>query len=369
MAFSLGKLNELFTIIPRAFGLDISDRSLKFVSLKPIRNAYEVDAFGEHEFAAGIVERGKVLSLDKLANEISAALASARDVISPHVVVALPEEEVFLRIVQLPQMSKDELAEAIKWETESNIPISIDNAYFDYQIIPPIHKPKELQHLDVLVAAAPKDTVEQYIRAVERADLHLVGIEPESVAIARSLVSARQQNDPVILMDIGAIRTRLVIHSAGCVRFTSFIPLSVQNFIKPLVASGLEAKEAERILFSIGVNKSAEHSAVFTLLVPVLTDLKEQIEKYIQFYNSHAEHEHGYSTKLSLLIVAGGGALIPGLLEYLASMLNISVEVANPWANVTDQPMREIPQISQRQAVRFSAVIGLALRGINNINE
>lgn len=369
MAFSLGKLNELFTIVPRAFGLDISDRSLKFVNLKPGKSSYEVNAFGEHDFAAGIIEKGRVLLPDKLASEISTAIASVRNVMPQHVIIALPEEEVFLRIIQMPQMNKDELAEAIKWETESNIPISIDSAYFDYRVIPPLQKSKDLQHLDVLVAAAPRDAVENYVQAVESANLHIVGIEPESMAIARSLVSMSQQKDPVLLIDIGAVRTRLVIHSAGCVRFTSFIPLSVQNFVKSLTASGLEVKEAERILFSVGVNKSVEQSSAFTSLIPVLTDLKEQIEKYMQFYNSHTEHEHAYSTKLSLLIVAGGGALIPGLPEYLSSALNISAEIANPWVNIIRQPMHEVPQIPQKQGVRFSAVLGLALRGVNPINE
>lgn len=369
MAFSFGKLNELFTIVPRAFGLDISDRSLKFVNLIPVKGAYEVDVFGEHEFAAGIVERGRVISTDKLAGEISTALERARGVLPEHVIIALPEEEVFLRIVQMPPMNREELAEAIKWEAESNIPISIDNAYFDYQVIPPPLMSKELQHLDVLVAAVPKGAADQYVRAIELANLHLIAIEPESMAIARSLVSISQQNDPVLLVDIGAVRTRLVIHSAGCVRFTSFISLSVQNFIESLAKSGMEAKKAERALFSTGINKSDEHAAVFTALIPVLTDLKEQIEKYMLFYNSHAEHEHGHSTKLSLIIVAGGGALIPGLPEYLSSALSISVEIANPWVNIAVQPVREIPKIPQRQGVRFSAVLGLALRGVKQLES
>ena len=42
-----------------------------------------------------------------------------------------------LRVVQLPHMGKEELNEAIQWEVEANIPLPLEEVYFDWETIKP----------------------------------------------------------------------------------------------------------------------------------------------------------------------------------------------------------------------------------------
>src|SRR3989338_9470691 len=125
MAFSLQPIKDVWRVIPRGFGLSISDSSLKFVYLEPhTKKTYKVRYFGELRFKEGIVRGGRILEPEALTREIKEVFAKKGGVSLPsHAFVALPEEEVFMRIVQVPPMTKEELADAIMWETEANIPL------------------------------------------------------------------------------------------------------------------------------------------------------------------------------------------------------------------------------------------------------
>lgn len=375
MAFSFLQLWKSFRPFPAAFGLDISDRSLKFAHLERREEGYRVHTFGERIFDKGIVERGKILLPDKLGEELRAIIKehSPGASLPPYAVVALPEEEVFLRVIQVPVMSAQELREAVRWETEANIPLSIDDVYYDYQILGQGDLAQKMNHLDILVAAVSKEIVDGYLKALEEGGVTPLVIEPESASIVRSLVPQKNWVDPVLLVDIGVVRTRFVVHAAGAVRFTSFLTISVDTFLHALIKSlGVDDQEAQRILFSIGINRAARNGEIFEALVPLITDLKEQMEKYMDFYLTHEHHEHRERHGFSQVLLAGGGALIPGLADYLVGDLKVPVSVGNPWTNILSQPLQEIPEIPYREAVRYAAVLGLALRGaqpVKNLEE
>ena len=372
MPFSFSQLGGSLRPFSPAFGLDISDRSLKFAYLGKQEEVYHVRAFGERVFDEGIVEKGKILLPDKLGEEIRAIMKehSAGAFLPPYAIVALPEEEVFLRVIQVPVMSMQELREAVRWETEANIPLSIDDVYYDYQILGQGNTVPKLNHFDILVAAAPKETVDGYLKALEGGGVAPLVIEPESASIVRSLVQQKNQADPVLLVDIGMVRTRFVVHAAGAVRFTSFVTISVTTFLQALKSAlGVDDQEAQRILFSVGINRAARKGEIFEALVSLITDLKEQMEKYMDFYLTHENHEHMERHEFSQVLLAGGGALIPGLADYFAGALKVSALVGNPWTNILAQPLQEIPEIPYREAVRYAAVLGLALRGAQSVKN
>src|SRR3989338_2876441 len=119
-------LPDTLRVFPRSFGLDISDHGLKFAYLDRADGAYRLKIFGERLFGKGIVENGKIINPDALVKELRLALKERNaGGLPPYVISALPEEENFVRVIQVPKMNMKELQEAIKWETEANIPLSI----------------------------------------------------------------------------------------------------------------------------------------------------------------------------------------------------------------------------------------------------
>lgn len=341
---------NLFHVIPPAFGLSVSNRNIKFAYITRNGKEFSVKSFGERVF-----DKKDVVKSEEIRKMLKTKEARS---LPPYAVVSLPEEEIFLRIIQVPIMTDEELREAIKWEIEANIPVSIDDVYYDYHIITSDYPSARLRHLDVLITAIPRSVADMYIKAVEDAGIRPLALEPESFALARSLIPEEGTASPTLILDIGYAHTRIAVFSGGNVRFTSFVPFSISNLIKVVASKNhnIPTKEAEAHLFKDGIGIKALHDE--------FNSFSEQVKKYISFYNSHLEHEHGRKTIIEQVLIAGGGALIPMIDEYLIQEVKIHFATGDPWANIfSSSPYSKTPPMPYRDAIRFASVLGLALRG------
>ena len=169
---------DFLALKPEAFGLDISDLSLKIIKLKKKRGISSLASFGEAEIKPGIIKGGEIKDEEKLAQIIREAIKKVRGekLKTRYVVVSLPEEKAFLQVIQMPKVPEEDLRSAVIYEAENYIPTPIEEVYLDYQIVPPVYD--HLDHLDVLIAALPKKTVEPYLSA-----LKLAGLQPKVLEI------------------------------------------------------------------------------------------------------------------------------------------------------------------------------------------
>lgn len=177
---------DALNLKPEAFGLDISDLSLKIVKLKKKGKFFSLSSFGETEIKPGIISGGEIKDGKALSKMISLALknVSGEKLKTKYVVASLPEEKSFLQVIQLPRMKEEELKKAVYFEAENYVPLPIDRVYLDSQIVPPLTN--HLDHLDVLIAALPKKTVDPYLSSLKEAGLQPIFFEIESQAIARA---------------------------------------------------------------------------------------------------------------------------------------------------------------------------------------
>lgn len=374
---------DFFNLKPEAFGLDISDLSLKIVKLKRKGEKISLASFGEEAIPKGIIESGEIKDEDSLSKIIKEAIKNIKgqNLKTKYVVSSLPEEKSYLKVIQMPKMAREEIAQAIGFEAENYIPLPIEEVYLDFQIIQPLYN--HLDHFDILVAAMPKKIVDPYVSTLKKAGLKPLALEIESLAITRALIKDEISPFPVLLIDLGATRTSFIIFSGTSLRFTSSIPISSQTFTEA-IAKNLKVKsvEAEKLKMKYGLGPSLktylkeksgdnkvereiiQDKSIFEVLIPVLTDLTEQIKGYISYYQSHAEHEHLPSNIQSVkkILLCGGGANLKGLPEFLLKELKIKTELGDPWVNIS----RGKPEMSFEKSLSFTTALGLALRGIKN---
>jgi len=375
---------EFLSLNPECFGLDISESSLKIAKLKKKerKSIKNLVSFGEMKLPLGIIEKGEIKNEDKLAQIIKEAISKVKGerLKTKYVVASLPEERAFLQVIQLPLLEEEELKVAVKYEAEHYIPLSLEEVYLDYEIIPPLYG--KLNHLDVLISALPKEIVDSYVSTLEKADLIPKALEIESQAIARALIKNGVSPFPVLLIDLGASRTRFIIFSGYSLRFTTSISLSSQTFTKAISESlKIDEGEAEKLKIKYGVSgikrvrlkkgedvffqrEIIEEKKIFEILTPLLNELAEEIKKYINYYVTHSSHEHLPSNEKNIkkIILSGGGALLKGIEKFLFSKLKIPVELGNPWTNILSFPLKEIPKISFEESLRYTCAFGLALR-------
>jgi type IV pilus assembly protein PilM len=356
---------DFLNLNPEAFGLDISDLSLKLVKLKRRKKKYQIECYGEISLPKGIIKRGEIKKPDDLAEAIKQLIKETKSLKTRYVIASLPEEKSFVQVITMPEMTKEEIKKAVQYEAENYIPFPIDKVYLDSQVVPSVKR--ERKNLEVLLVALPKTTVDPYLYALKKANLKPIALEVESQSIARALIKNQTSLLPYLLMDIGATRTTFILFGGKSIRFTASIPISSTLFTKAIAKTlRIDFKKAEELKIKYGLKrKRGKGEEVFDALIPILTDLKEQIKRYIEYYHSHVSHEYLPSdgSTVKKVILCGRGANLIGLERFLTEELGVPTKLGNPLVNLSLE-LKE-SSIPKGDLLGFTVAIGLALRGIS----
>ncbi len=352
---------KIIDFFPPPFGLDLSDLSLKAVWLKREGKEDVVASYGSVNLPVGAIVDGEILKEDIVVEAVKELLEKSgpRKIRTNRVVCSLPETKAFLRILTLPKMEADEAREAIKWEIEANIPLSLDQVYYDWQILPRTLIP-EKDKMNAMVVAVARSMVDQFHGILERSGLDVVGLETESIAQARSLLSESDDRKTTLIVDLGDRRTSFLIAVGNIPVFTSSVPLSSQSMTDAIAKGmGLSFEAAEQLKITTGLGSLALPSPQLRAVKPILENLATEIERSIDFYFTSLR----YSDRIDSIILCGGGANTNGMLPYLSKRLRQNIEYGDPWVNT--HLAGKLPLIERKRSVQYSTAIGLALRSLD----
>lgn len=362
---------DILTLHPEAFGLDLSDFSLKIAKLKRTAKGIVLASFGEFPVPEGLMEQGEIKKEKELQTVIQNALQKVQGekLQTKRVIASLPEEKAFLRVIQLPKLKPEEVAQAVVFQAENYIPYSLETVYLDSQVVHPLKN--HLDHTDVLLASLSRTTVNAHLSLLQGAGLQVQALEIESLAQARALVHKESSLVPLLLVDLGATRTSFIVFAGTSLRFTASLPISSQEFTHAVArAMGVDADKAEELKRTHGLDskEDPEGRQVLQALTPSLRQLVLQIKKYLDYYETHATHQHmtKEEKEIKKIILAGGGANLKGLPEFLAKELKAQTLQGNPWVNILQTPPKVLPPLSFEESLRYSTALGLALRGLNS---
>lgn len=347
---------DFLTLYPQAFGLDLSDLSLKIANLKKTKKGLRLVSYGEWQIPQGFIVQGEIKSEDEVAMIIKNAVHSLK--LPPFAAASLPEEKAFLQVIQLPKLKQEEIKGAATFEAENYIPFPVDTVYLDAKEVFPIKN--SLDHMDVLLAAHPKQMVDSYLSCLTKAGLVPKVLEIESLATARALVEKETSDFPVLLLDLGATRTGFAVFAGKSLRFTASIPISSTNFTQTLAQSlSVSFEEAEELKKAQGMQEA---------LLPLMQELVAHIKKFMGYYESHASHQHltHEEKKIRSVLLAGGGANLKGLKELLQKELETPIALGNPWVNIFEQNPAELPPLPFGESLQYATALGLALRGLSS---
>lgn len=338
------------------FGLDIGSHSLKIAQVEKSKDKARLIAFG----SAAAPPRGLLseteADLTALAVTIKKLHQEAR-IATKNVAAALPEDQVFSKVVTFPKLAGDELASAIKWEAEQYVPIPLDEVNLDYQIVAKI-KEGVTEKIEVLLVAAPKKLIEKTLKVLKVAGLNPVALETEILALARSLVPPDSEASLLVLADLGARATDIAIVEAGQVVLTRSIPTAGEALTRA-VASGLELEpsQAEAYKKAYGVDPAQLEGKVRGAISPVLEPIVKEMEKAIQFYYSAKKKQ------VKQVILTGGTAVMPEFVAFLAQKLNLEIQVGDPFARL-EKDKEMLAKIPAGVAPLYGIAIGLALKDV-----
>jgi len=355
---------DLLNLNPNTFGLDISDLTLKIVKLKKQGNKLRFSAINESFLPSGVIQQGEIKDEKKLVQAIKRLVSGTHDLNTRHVVVSLPEEKSFVRLIEMPKMSKQEIKGAVSFEAENYIPFSAEKVYLDSQIIKPFNR--NLNHIEVLLAALPKKTIDSYVSAIYKAGLVPTSMETESHATVRALIKGQETKAPIFIIDIGATCSNFSVYFGNSIRFTSFIPFS-SNKLNTAIAKSMriELSKAEELKASYGFQqKGIMAKKLFKIMLPILTEFSWEIKKHIDYYQAYVKDSEFFSNgnQVRKILLCGGGANLCGLIKFLSQETTLIVEKGNPLINLPleDEEIKDLPR--RQKLLSYTTAIGLALR-------
>ena len=335
-------------------GVDVGYESLKVVQ---VNHATTPSVFMSANFLA-VPPRALIKNLkeDKvaLATAIRKALdeAQPKRITSRYAVSGLPESRVFTKVIEMPAMQEEELAEAVPYEAGRHIPIPTEETYLDWA-------PLGLSNsktIDVLVIGAPKILVEIYLEIFRNAGLELIALETKPIAAGRALTQS-SESEPILILDIGAEATGISIFDQGNIKFTYTTPHGGNTLTKAVAHfMKISIEQAEKLKREHGLRKdTAEGAKILEAIGPILKDIIDEINNAIKFFQNRA----GAAAKIGQIRLCGGGAKTPQLANYVNQSTGIKTDIGNPLINLNRGSIKKFPQ---EDLTRYTTAIGLALR-------
>lgn len=332
-------------------GLDIGTKTIKAVQLEPQGDKFTLVAAGITSTPMGGVS-GTDQQVATVAEAIKKLITDTK-ITHKEVNISLPESQVFTRLIELPSLTDQEVSSAISWQAESYIPIPIDEANIDYQIVERRNAQGAGQGaVDVLLIAAPKHLVEKYVRIVDLAGLTVASVETEMIALSRALAPPERT---VLIVDLGGSYSNFAIVKNGRLMLSRSISTGGDALSRTLSKNlGITLVQAEEYKKAYGLHRKQLEGKIRSVLELPLKIIVDEIKKAIQYYRSELKREE----QVTEVILNGGVAGTPELTPFLAEQLGIEIRVGDPFARVSGN--ERLNKGFSAYAPLYGVVVGLA---------
>jgi len=337
-------------------GLDIGSKAVKVAQIVEHGKDFTLVKFGLKELNPEVIVDGTVMDQGQVVSAITDLLQEL-DIKSKDVVIGVSGHSVIVKRISLPDMSEDELTESISWEAQQYIPFAIEDVNLDFQILGPT--PKEgANTMDVVLVAAKKDKINDYVSLVTGAGLNPVVMDVDAFAL-ENMYEMNYEMEPgavEALINIGAAVMNINILKDGLSAFTRDSSVGGNLYTEALQKEfGVGSETAE------AVKRGEDAQGVtFDQAQPVFEAVSEDIVseagRSIDFFRATTGIE-----SVDRVILCGGGAMMKGLVELFSERLDTKVELANPFRKITIDPKVD-EELVNRVAPAASVVVGLALR-------
>ena len=355
----LGLSLDVFTAkSPPMLGLDIGTTSVKFVEISEAgKDHYRIEHYAIEPLPKDAVKEGDIANEEQVVEALERAWKQMGGRVK-NVVMALPASAVITKKILLPSgLAGVELETQVESEANQLIPFPLDEVNLDFQILGPA--PGSPNDVEVLLAAARKEKVEDRVALAEAAGLKALVMDVESYATMTAyeriahLLPESGAGQTVAIFDIGTFSMHInILHDNESVylREHGFGGNQLNHEISRRY--GMTSEEAEVAKRKGTLPETYE----IEVLRPFSETLAMEIGRALQLFTTSTQYH-----KVDHVLLAGGGAIIPGLDEVVGARVSIPTIVANPFSNMSVGSKIRPQQLTNDASALFVAC-GLAMR-------
>jgi type IV pilus assembly protein PilM len=348
----------------RLVGLKIGASQLAAATVSNNGHA-EVLQLARGPLDAGIVSNGELREPELLADALKEFFKQNK-LPKRGVRLGIATNRIGVRTLEIPGIQDaKQLANAIKFRAQEALPIPIDEAVLDYQVLSETTNEDGEISRRILLVLAYRDLIDRYVAACKKAGIQLVGIDLEAFALLRALAAPREEGTPaqaaLVGVTVGHDRTTFAVsdgrtceftrvldwggHSlnVGLARALDMAPSEVDHVKRDLSLTGNEVPE--------GLTSEQAVKARAALNAQVQSFARELVSS-LQFY----QNQPG-SLGIGEIVVTGGTAHLAGFAEELARLIGVRVRIGDPLVRVKiSKKLREPEQLGS-----LAVAIGLGI--------
>ncbi len=339
-------------------GVDIGTSSIKIVQLTKHKNTYKLDTYGEIQFfdkgSKEELEEQSLKMLDDQVADLLKSIVKETGAKAKKASMAVPVFSSFSTIMEMPDLEKNELKKAIEFQARQYVPAPIDQLTLSSVIV----KREDGQQgkkgkIQVLLVAIPNEVKLKYTNIASLSGLELMALEMETFPMARSILKGRK--DTVLIVDIGLKSTNYCIADEGFVKLSHNYDISGASLTQAFLDfAGGDYKKAENLKKTMGLKMTPGQMEAASDIFGYINSIIIEADRIMnEFFNKNAK-------RVQSVVLSGGSAWMPGLLEYFQDKLNVNVSVANPFAGLVYP--KELEETLKEIGPSFAIAIGLAMR-------
>lgn len=339
-------------------GVDIGTRTITVAEVKQSGGQTQITNFGGVELPVDAVREGEILDVAVVAEQLKELFKTAK-VRSKKVWLGVANQRVVVRQIDLPWMDEEELRNSLRYQVQEHIPIPVEEAELDAHIVEEFVAESGARMQRLLLVAGHRDMVSSHVEAASRAGLKPVGVDLNPFAVLRVTgddVLAGDGNQ--VLVDIGAGVTNVIVHERGVPTFVRILVMGGDSITESLAAGlGIPREEAEAM--KRGMVLGAGDDVADRILTDQAEAFIDEIRSSLDYYQAQTG-----ASRLSGLVLSGGGALLTGLADRLAEVVRLPVEVGNPFARLQAKETVYGPDELAQVGPTLVTAVGLALGGL-----
>ncbi len=330
----------------RSVGLEIDTGAARAVEMSGKAGAPSFVNLGSINLPEDAVNEGMILQPQPVGDALK-ELWSRAGLKERNVLLGVFNQGVLVRNITIPKVPSDKLRNVIMFQAEEYLPIPLDSVVLDYLVIGETTGSDEAQtELEILLVAARRDMLDNYLEALSIANLEPVDIDVSSMTMIR-LLPQKAMDMTLALVNVANGLNSLLISAQGKPRLARLGMINIKN-----LANSFKCSLGE--IFSSHVLKRPESK---DQLKSWANNLAGEIRSSITYYQDQPG-----SSPVEGALLSGRGALFRGLAEHLEEYLDLPVRPFNPLEGYA--PARRKLLKSDFDAIEYTISTGLAIRGL-----
>ena len=343
---------------PPLVGVDISTSAVRLVELSSNdKGAMTLESYASEPLPRGAIVDNNIENIEQVSEALRRVFRRSGSKIKT-VALGMPSTSVITRkIVLSAHLNEDDMEYQVETEASQYVPFALDEVSLDFDVIGPVENSQE--DVEVMLAAARRERVEDRVAAAEAAGMQPVVMDIESHAARAALMHLMTQMPDadraqiVALLQIGSQTTTFSVLVDGDVVYEREQAFGGNQLTQDISrAYGLSFEEAEQKKKSGDLPDGYDQD----VLEPFYESVVQEATRAIQFFFTSSPY-----TRVDHIVLAGGCAILPGLVDVIGSRTKVAASVARPFMGINLSSRIREKQLEQEEQA-YLVACGLAMR-------